>query len=201
MQKEWIDKRVTEFKKKYELSELDEFNVHMVFDLEEEYMALSNKNPDHTRRRSEILKMRRLLKEEISHLQKKEKTICLFNEQDYTVSKRDGDSLILEANMDVMLQNRLTQGQQEGKLIDTKNFRAIGKTYNLIKFAKTHGYAVIEPHDASYFRELYRYDEIYNQGNILRGMRNNGFVIDEGVDINRVKNELGFNIITGYINK
>lgn len=130
--------------------------------------------------------------------------IKLFCEEDflsgYIVTKNNNE-MVLKAKTEKLLSNKLEQGVRLNKFIDVSGFRGIGKTYSLINFAKKYDYTVIVPREDSYFRDEYNYDEIYNQNSIqLRGIRNKKCIVDEGVNIDKVKNELGLNIITGYIN-
>ena len=108
--KNTVDKRIYEFKSKYELSPMDEFDLRTMFELEEEYNSLSSSNPDHTRRRSELLKMRYDLKGRLSNPTKKEYCIDLFNELDFTNGTTSIDiqngSLIFKANMSDLLNRK-----------------------------------------------------------------------------------------------
>ena len=131
------------------------------------------------------------------------KTIDLLHDNSYKTKIID-DNVILSVNMTELLPIKLNKGESEKALVDITNFRGIGKTHTLINFAKEKGYNVILPKGfiVKYVRKKYNYEYIYNEDDyILRGVKNLNCVVDEGVDIDRIKNEFGLNIITGYISK
>lgn len=101
-------------------------------------------------------------------------------------------------NMRMTIQDKLKLASQTKELIHTQWLRGIGKTYELVRFAKENGYIVIHP-NANTIKERENYKEIYpNSINLIRGNGNKNIVIDEGVtNIEELKNE-GFNIITGF---
>lgn len=54
-----FDERLQELKDKYDST--SEFDFITILELEDEYSKLTNGNPEHTKRRSELLEMRRRL--------------------------------------------------------------------------------------------------------------------------------------------
>lgn len=129
--------------------------------------------------------------------------IRLISEYDYygiNVNKEE-DSLVFKADMGIVLHNKLMQGKRHRKLIDVTGFRAIGKTYSLIKFAKEYGYTVIVPDGAENFKTVYDYDNIYEDSDNLDGIAKCDCVVDEGVDIDELASNPSITIITGYVRK
>lgn len=100
------------------------------------------------------------------------------------------------------IQNKLKLASQTNELIHTQWLRGIGKTHELIKFAKVNEYTVIENthSQAQLIRERECYKEIYDSDvKLLKCLKiNRNIVIDEGVtNIQELKDE-EFNIITGF---
>jgi len=102
----------------------------------------------------------------------------------------------------------LQLGKRLRVLINTHHMRGIGKTYSLIQFAKTYGYAVIEPTKmtAQTLIDRENFQDIY-PSNIrsIKKIRPNGdiyfikdIVLDEGVTNVQELKDAGFNIITGF---
>lgn len=113
-----------------------------------------------------------------------------------------------EFNMSQVIYYKLKLASQTNELVHTQWLRGIGKTHQLIEFARMYGYAVIEPSmvGAGLIMAHEKYQEIYHSDiNFLRGsFKKNGeafikdVVIDEGVtNIQEIK-DAGFNIVTGY---
>src|SRR5690606_14632460 len=113
-------------------------------------------------------------------------------------------NLLFKVNMSELLNNRLEQGRKGNKLINVTGFRGIGKTHQLINFAKQNDYIVIvKCGDFRDLRKEYNYEKIHNQydRNLKGKYAIKDCVVDECVDINWVKDQLELNVITGYINK
>ena len=142
--------------------------------------------------------------EQILKLEEKENVgiIPLVDESiyKYNLINSNNNDLMSTLNMTQILKNKLKQGRQQKKLIDITGFRGIGKTTELINFAKNNNFLVIVPQHPNYnYKSRYGYKNIYHHmDHSIRENRNINCVVDEGVDINRVKNELRLNIITGY---
>lgn len=132
------------------------------------------------------------------------KIVNLFDEWDMIKSELQDGSMTMNINTSKLLSRKLSPSLTgEGTLINVKGFRGIGKTYELIKFAKHWNYIVVVPNEfmANEFRKEYDYNYIYSQkSNLLNGIELKDCVVDEGVDIEKIK-ELGLNIVTGYIRK
>lgn len=101
-------------------------------------------------------------------------------------------------DMEDIIQNALTLGEKERELVDTCGLRNIGKTYQLIEFAKKNGYGVLT--NATYkLKTEHNYNDIYNAYDIdsLRGLKKK-FVIDEisQLSFDMLKDKVF--IITGY---
>lgn len=131
------------------------------------------------------------------------KSVNLFSEWDRLKPEIIDGSIMITVDTSKLLSHRLISCD-EGTLINVAGFRAIGKTHELIKFAKEWNYLVIVSNEylANCFKKEYDYEYIYSQkNNLLSGIEIKNCVVDEGVDVNRIKNELGLNIITGYTNK
>lgn len=97
-----------------------------------------------------------------------------------------------------IIYNKLQLAAQNNEIINTQWLRGIGKTYQLIKFAKHNNYILLHP-QANILKEKYKYDFIYEPKiDKIRGISNKNVVIDEGIkNIKELKDD-GFNIITGY---
>lgn len=116
-----------------------------------------------------------------------------------TVDLTSNGDMTLTANMSAILRKRLAEGKEKNALIDVTGFRGIGKTYNLIEFAKANNYVVITSEkEVLYFGKKYDCNYIFNQRESLRGL-GEFYVVDEGVDLDYLQNDLGLNIVTGYI--
>jgi len=94
---------------------------------------------------------------------------------------------------------RLEEGAKSHSLIYTNNLKEIGKTYDLIKFAKKHGYGVL----VSSLSQVEEYIEKYKYENInccSKGLSitNQKYVIEEGVTVG--ESFYDGNIITGFTN-
>ena len=111
-------------------------------------------------------------------------------------------------NMSNVIYDKLKTASQKHELIHTQWLRGIGKTYELVCFAKEYGYAVLEPTKivAEEIRKKENYEGVYSSKTIysLKGCKanrdvfNKNVVIDEGVtNIQEIK-DAGFNIITGF---
>ena len=132
-------------------------------------------------------------------------TINLLNHKDFkSKTNENGQTtdIVLSIGMGDLIYSKLKEGGENKKLIYTQDLRAIGKTYQLIKYAKSHGYNVVISHEfnAQKLRKEYNYENIYRQDSVeLRGLKN--LVIDEGINFGNstdmVQEE---NIITGFTN-
>lgn len=143
-------------------------------------------------------------------LKEKIHTIPLFDEFDNMHSegrievKNDSSVFVLKLDMTNILRNKLRQGKEQNKLINVAGFRCIGKTTELINFAKKNGYAAIVSNKelAEDCVRKYEYLSIYCLSDLRpRRFTTRNCVVDEGVDIDRVKNDLELNVIAGYVNK
>ena len=132
-------------------------------------------------------------------------TINLLNEKDFegnidATGKFTGFDMSNNGDMTSILVGKLLQGQKEKKLIYTQDLRCIGKTYQLIKFAKLNGYAVIiRGISPGELIKEFDYKYIYSIRNkeSLRGI-DKRFVIDEGVEIDTYFSKI--DIATGFTN-
>lgn len=100
-----------------------------------------------------------------------------------------------------LLLRTLEEGSKKKELINTQNLRGIGKTYELIEFAKVNDYVVILANRnlALDRKTKQEYDNIYsNDINSISGIQNKNIVIDEGVTNIQELKDAGFNIVTGY---
>jgi hypothetical protein len=93
---------------------------------------------------------------------------------------------------------KLELGLKQGELIYTQDLRNIGKTYELIQFAKHRDLTVVEPFNrAKMLKDLYKYEKIYSEkDNILMGQK---VLVDEGVNISKLTKDYYCEILTGYI--
>lgn len=117
----------------------------------------------------------------------------------------DSKTLNLSKSVSEIIRERLDEGLKKHELIYTSDLRGIGKTYELIKFAKYNNYIVIVnlSRTADNLRKEYDYKYIYSEKelqNIARGNRNRKIVIDECVDFQRIKEEGYYEIVTGFSN-
>lgn len=104
----------------------------------------------------------------------------------------------LKANIGEIIYNKLQLAAQKNEFIHTQWLRCIGKTYELIRFARRNNYVVLHP-QANEIKEKYKYNFIYEPNiNKLRGIDNLNVVIDEGIKNIKELKDAGFNIITGY---
>lgn len=189
----------------YERYDIDFEQEFYVKELVKTKSLLQNTPDEHVKTKLDLMQLISRIEQQLN-LKKKINTIPLIDEFDYitkykTTEIDDNNSLILKLNMTNILKNKLIAGKEQNKLIDVTGFRAIGKTRALIEFAKENNYIVIIPSKIMVNEYTMEYENIYHQSDTrLRGTGKIDCVVDEGVDINRVKNELGLNIITGYIN-
>lgn len=123
----------------------------------------------------------------------------IINLIDYTDIDNCNGNIILVRNFNNLVKDKLFKGFINNKLINTQGLRGIGKTYQLINFAKEHNYIVVVGTStiALEFRKKYNYEKIYGQNDTI--IRDKEVVIDELVDIQKLKNEYDCKIITGYI--
>lgn len=104
-------------------------------------------------------------------------------------------------SMSEIIYYKIKLASQTNELVHTQWLRNIGKTHELVEFAKLYNYIVIEPMNigAEAIREREKYKEIYSNINSLRGCTNiKDVVIDEGVTNIQELKDAGFNIITGF---
>jgi hypothetical protein len=96
------------------------------------------------------------------------------------------------------LQDLLELGARVGVLINTHHMRGIGKTYNLIQFAKKYGYVVVENNKeiVEYFKKIYDYDKIFSINDPFL-IAHQQVVVDEIYNLDELKNKR-VNIITGF---
>ena len=121
--------------------------------------------------------------------------------KDYAGKTRDSYA---KFNMSDIIYRKLELAAKTNELVHTQWLRGIGKTYELVMFAKLNGYAVIEPDalnaDMIRRRETYGnilYPSCYSyEGSLIRNL-----VIDEGVSVYQIQElvDAGFTIITGFI--
>lgn len=109
--------------------------------------------------------------------------------------------ILADFKMSDIIYDKLKLASQTNELIHTQWLRGIGKTYELVQFAKVNGYAVIEPMNtgAEAIKEREKYEYIYSNINSLRGCTTiKNIIIDEGVTNLQEIKDAGFNIITGF---
>ena len=100
------------------------------------------------------------------------------------------------------LQNVLMEGMKTQSLVYTQGIRGIGKTFNLIKFARKYNFWVVvrSNSQATILREKYDYLNIFGQDDKnLRMMQI--VVVDECVDVDKLLKDMECKIITGFTNK
>lgn len=189
---------------------LNQYHDRYDIDFEQEFyvkelvktkVLLQNTPDEHVKSKLDLMRLIANIEHQLS-LKKKVNTIPLIDEFDYTGNDitidTDNNSLILKLNITNILKNKLATGKEQNKLIDVTGFRAIGKTRALIEFARENDYIVITPSRM----DTIEYENVYLQSDTgLRGIRKTNCVVDEGVDIDYVKDELGLNIVTGYISE
>jgi hypothetical protein len=97
----------------------------------------------------------------------------------------------------ISIRERLEEASKDNALIYTNRLRDVGKTYNLVIFAKKNNYTVIVPSRSSAveLREYFSYENIFDECARLEGIKN--VVIDEGVNEFGLK---GCKIVTGFTN-
>jgi len=106
-------------------------------------------------------------------------------------------------NMTEIIAKQLELASHTKELIHTQWLRGIGKTHELVKFAKENNYIVIHPRPST-IKELERYEHIYSSYQcsytIKEETKIRDVVIDEGISDKEIKTlkEYGFKIITGY---
>lgn len=99
------------------------------------------------------------------------------------------------------LQELLEKGKELGVLINTHQFRCMGKTYALIEFAKKNNYVVVMPNAITlkFFKEKYNYNNIVSISAISTMENHNGYVLDEGINIQTFKKMYpNAKVITGW---
>jgi hypothetical protein len=99
------------------------------------------------------------------------------------------------------LQELLERGQTLGVLINTHQFRSIGKTYSLIEYARKNNSIVVIPNKLvlQYFINQYHYNNIVEVSCISIMGNNNGYVLDEGINIQAFKKMYpNAKILTGW---
>lgn len=202
---ERVEELLKEYYDRYEIDFKQEFYVKELVKLKVQYEDTPN---EHIRTKSDLMKLILDLEKRLV-LNDKIPTINLINElEDYSLglikTTVENNNLLFKANMSDVLNNRLNQGRKVNKLINVSGFRDIGKTHQLINFAKQNDYIVIVRYgDFRDLRKEYNYGKIHNQydRNLKGKYAIKNCVVDECVDINWVKNQLGLNIITGYMSK
>lgn len=127
----------------------------------------------------------------------------IMNLIDYNNIGGCSDSITLMKDFNTLIEDKLNKGLTNNKLIYTQELRGIGKTYQLVEFARKHGFAVIVPNFNSekIIKEKYNYYDVYYvKSNELTTNVIYKAVVDEGVDINEIK-EKNIKIITGFTMK
>ncbi len=194
-----------EYREKYDIDFKDEFYVKELIKLKIQYQ---NAPDEHIRAKTDLMNLILKLEQQLA-LKEKIHIIPLIDESNCNICTKHRridlqGALIWEINFTKMLKDRLKQGKEQNKLIDVTGFRGVGKTTELINFAEENDYLVIVPNatTANGYR-VSGYDNVYHHMDYsrLRGIRNVNCVVDEGVDIDRIKNEFGLNIITGYVTR
>lgn len=109
------------------------------------------------------------------------------------------DNITLFKSFNDIIKDKLDKGLISQNLINTQDLRGIGKTYQLIEFAKKHNYIVVVATFtiAKNLREKYKYNKIYSS--VDKDIRDKDVIIDELVDINQIEKEMNCKIITGFI--
>ncbi len=201
--KERAESLFNEYQEKYDIDFKDEFYVKELIKLKLQYQETPD---EHIRTKTDLMNLILRMEQQLE-LKEKIHTIPLIDEFDNwgkEITINNYNSLILEMNMTDILSFKLEQGREQNKLVDVTGFRRVGKTTELIKFAKNNDYAVILPNRGlvgDCVRE-YEYLSIFSDSDLrLRNIKTRNCVVDENVNISRIKNEFGLNIITGYINK
>ena len=129
-------------------------------------------------------------------------TINLLSHKDFKAKTNETGQIadiILSSGMRNLIYSKLETGGEIKKLVYTQDLRAIGKTCQLIRYAKSHGYNVVVFHEAEAqkLRKEYNYENIYGQMNReLEGKIK--LVIDESVTLGGYIKEK--NVITGFTN-
>ena len=109
--------------------------------------------------------------------------------------------ILADFKMSDIIYDKLQLASQTNELIHTQWLRGIGKTYELVQFAKVNEYAVLEPMNigAEAIREKENYRRIYSNIKTLKEQTDiKNIVIDEGVTNLQELKDAGFNIITGF---
>lgn len=99
------------------------------------------------------------------------------------------------------LQELLEKSKELGILINSHQFRNMGKTYALIDFARKYNYIVVIPNTIVLkdLKDKYRYNNIVNMSTITIIENNNGYVLDEGINIQTFKKMYpNAKVITGW---
>ena len=130
-------------------------------------------------------------------------TINLISTKDFVttfdVATEEMTKFKLSDTLDKIIYSKLKEGIRDKNLIYTQDLRCIGKTTELIKFAKSNGYIVVVLLEtvARKLRKEFNYDLIYNcTDKNLIGCRN--LIIDEGVLFSDIV--LEENVRTGFSN-
>jgi hypothetical protein len=97
----------------------------------------------------------------------------------------------------------LHKGAIKKEFIITNEYtRGIGKTTALINFAKKYDLGVIvacRPFIVQSYRNEFAYRHIYGLYENLRNFDRMRFVVDEGVNPDRIRSEFGLDIVTGFL--
>lgn len=128
--------------------------------------------------------------------------INLLDYNDFVRRSNNIGGYYLKYEMDKIIQTKLKEGYVNNDLIYTQDLRGIGKTYELIKFAKEQGLNVIISHSniREEFKRKYNYANVYSERDeVLLRLYDKKCIIDEYVDIQLLKDK-GFNIVTGFTN-
>jgi len=98
------------------------------------------------------------------------------------------------------IMERLEEGAKSHSLIYTDNMRGIGKSFNLVEFARKYGHTVLVKtlSQVKIYRKEYNYENIDYYGDHLMGTCKK-YVIDEGIVLDG--SILDSDIITGFTNK
>ncbi len=72
MREKNIKEAIKEMQDKYVITPLELFELNAIFELEDEYLKLVKANPEHTKRRQELLLMRNRLKQGFRYIPKKD---------------------------------------------------------------------------------------------------------------------------------
>jgi len=112
------------------------------------------------------------------------------------------NSIEAKFNMSDIISKKLSLASESNELIHTQWLRGIGKTYELIRFAKRNNYIVFHP-NAMVVSERENYEYIYFPAyrfSIKDETEIRNAVVDEGISDSGIQllKDAGFNIITGF---